>query len=85
LYGENALDRSLIGDGTDGDRSAFVNQFVNRNEFRATLDALTNAQYVDRLLANANLVGTKLFTANLSGAQEVPPNSSQPRAEVRLF
>jgi len=76
LYGENALDRSLIGDGTDGDRSAFVNQFVNRNEFRATLDALTNAQYVDRLLANANLVGTKLFTANLSGAQEVPPNSS---------
>ncbi|HEY6121009.1 MAG TPA: CHRD domain-containing protein, partial [Pyrinomonadaceae bacterium] len=76
LYGENALDRSLIADGTDGDRTGFVNQFVTRNEFRATLDGLTNAQYVDRLLANAGIAGTKLFTADLSGSQEVPPTSS---------
>ena|GEM_PF-5482201 len=29
--------------------------FAQRNEFRTTLDALTNAQYVDRLIANTGV------------------------------
>jgi hypothetical protein len=36
-------------------RAGFPADFVQRNEFRATLDALTNAQYVDRLIANTGV------------------------------
>ncbi|PWT79441.1 MAG: TIGR03118 family protein [Acidobacteria bacterium] len=76
LYGEYNVDKNKIGQGTDGERTSFVNDFVTHNEFKATLDSLTNAQYVDRLLANAGLGTTKLFVANLTGAQEVPPTPS---------
>lgn len=42
-------------DETNALRAAFPADFANRNEFHATLDALTNAQYVDRLIANTGV------------------------------
>ncbi len=42
-------------DETNALRAAFPGDFAQRNEFHATLDALTNAQYVDRLIANAGV------------------------------
>jgi hypothetical protein len=62
----------------EANKQAYFNDFVNRPEF---LDAypgsLTNAQYVDKLLTNAGITPsqTRLFVANLTNAQEVPPTN----------
>ncbi len=40
---------------SDAARIAFPSEFVGRNEFQATLGPLTNAQYVDRLIANTGV------------------------------
>jgi uncharacterized protein (TIGR03118 family) len=59
LYGEfmGDLSRLNVAFATDAStaKSNFAADFAQRNEFRATLDALTNAQYVDRLIANAGV------------------------------
>jgi hypothetical protein len=43
---------------TNAAKANFAADFALRNEFRATLDALTNAQYVDRLIANTGVTFT---------------------------
>lgn len=59
LYGEYMGDfQRLSGatpDETNTFKSIFAAEFAQRNEFRATLDALTNAQFVDRLIANTGV------------------------------
>jgi uncharacterized protein (TIGR03118 family) len=59
LYGEFMGDMSRLSGATPEESAAlkttFVNEFVLRPEFRANLDALTNAQYVDRLISNTGL------------------------------
>jgi uncharacterized protein (TIGR03118 family) len=59
LYGEFMGDLSRLSgatpDETNALRAAFPGDFAQRNEFHATLDALTNAQYVDRLISNAGV------------------------------
>ncbi|HVG29812.1 MAG TPA: TIGR03118 family protein [Pyrinomonadaceae bacterium] len=59
LYGEFMGDMSRLSGATPEESAAlkttFVNEFVQRPEFRANLDALTNAQYVDRLISNTGL------------------------------
>ena len=59
LYGEYMGDLSRLSGATPEESNAFkanfAAEFAQRNEFRATLDALTNAQYVDRLIANAGV------------------------------
>ena len=59
LYGEFMGDMSRLSGATPEESAAlkttFVNEFVLRPEFRATLDALTNAQFVDKLIANAGV------------------------------
>jgi len=55
---------------------AFFNDFVTRPEFVAKYpSSLTNAQYVDNLLATAGLspADTRLFVVSLTNSQEVPP------------
>ncbi|MFN2532130.1 MAG: TIGR03118 family protein [Pyrinomonadaceae bacterium] len=55
---------------------AYFNQFVTRPEFVSKYPStLTNAQYVDALLAAANLSPSelRLFVVNLTNDQEVPP------------
>ncbi|MDX6270760.1 MAG: hypothetical protein QOD28_1983 [Acidobacteriota bacterium] len=59
LYGEFMGDLSRLSGATPEEtnalRAGFAAAFVTRNEFVATLGALTNAQYVDRLIANTGL------------------------------
>jgi uncharacterized protein (TIGR03118 family) len=59
LYGEYLGDvQRLSGatpDETNAFKAVFATEFAQRNEFRATLDALTNAQFVDRLIANTGV------------------------------
>jgi uncharacterized protein (TIGR03118 family) len=89
LYGNfqrdtQALQRNYIF-GTPGDAAqleankvAFFDEFVTRPEFVAKYPAtLTNAQYVDNLLAAANLTPAevRMFTVNLTNDQEVPPTT----------
>jgi uncharacterized protein (TIGR03118 family) len=89
LYGNfqrdtQALQRNYVF-GTPGDAAqleankvAFFDEFVTRPEFVSKYPAtLTNAQYVDSLLAAANLTPTevRMFTVNLTNDQEVPPTN----------
>ena len=57
---------------------AFFNEFVTRPEFVTKYPAtLTNAQYVDALLASAGIdpANQRLFVATLTNAQENPPTN----------
>ncbi|HEX8073222.1 MAG TPA: TIGR03118 family protein [Pyrinomonadaceae bacterium] len=64
-YGRDPLYGEFVGDlarlsGTTADeanaaKANFAADFLARNESRATLDALTNAQFVDRLIANSGV------------------------------
>ncbi len=59
LYGEFMGDLSRLNGATPEEsnalRAAFTADLATRNEFRATLDSLTNAQYVDRLILNTGV------------------------------
>ncbi|MCA1817519.1 MAG: TIGR03118 family protein, partial [Acidobacteria bacterium] len=55
LYGEFMGDMSRLSAGDEASKVTFANEFAQRNEFKATLDALTNAQYVDRVIANTGV------------------------------
>jgi uncharacterized protein (TIGR03118 family) len=59
LYGEFMGDLSRLNGATPEEsnalRAAFTADLAARNEFRATLDALTNAAYVDRLISNTGV------------------------------
>ncbi len=60
----------------EANKVAFYNDFVTRPEFVSKYpSALTNAQYVDNLLASANLSPSevRLFVVNMTNGQEVPP------------
>jgi uncharacterized protein (TIGR03118 family) len=87
LYGNfqrdtQALQKDFI-DGAPNDDAileantvAFFKDFVTRPEFVAKYPStLTNAQFVDNLLASANLspAEVRLFVVDLTNSQEVPP------------
>jgi hypothetical protein len=60
----------------EANKVAYFNQFVTRPEFVTKYPAaLTNAQYVDNLLATAGLSPSqvRLFVVSLTNGQEVPP------------
>ena len=82
LYGEfergtQALQKDLIAGQPnfdaqlDANKQAFFNDFVTRPDFVDKYGALTNAQYVDTLLANAGMAPSD-FQVNLTNSQEVP-------------
>ena len=48
----------LAPDVINANKHAFVEQFVNRPEFRARYDGLTNAQFVDRLFETTGVAPT---------------------------
>jgi uncharacterized protein (TIGR03118 family) len=89
LYGNFMHDLSAINRGVifgqpgsdsilEANKVAFYNDFVTRPEFVSKYPStLTNDQYVDNLLATANLTPaeTRLFTVNLTNSQEVPPTT----------
>ncbi|MFL6210717.1 MAG: DUF4394 domain-containing protein [Pyrinomonadaceae bacterium] len=58
-YREFARDMSALGGATNAEvlanRARFPDDFVQRDEFRANFDTLSNAAYVDRLIANTGV------------------------------
>lgn len=84
LYGEfetevQALQKDFVLGSPNGDaqleanKQAYFNAFVNKPQFISKYPAtLTNAQYVDALLASAGLSPTD-FVVSLTNSQEVPP------------
>jgi hypothetical protein len=71
VFGQPGSDALL-----ESNKVAFYNEFVTRPEFVIKYPAtLTNDQYVDALLATANLTPTetRLFNVSLTNSQEVPP------------
>jgi uncharacterized protein (TIGR03118 family) len=60
----------------EANKVAYFNEFVTRPQFVDKYPStLTNAQYVDALLANAGIdpANQRLFTVSLTNSQEVPP------------
>jgi len=59
----------------EANKQAYFNDFVNRPEFIDKFGAMTNAQYVDALLASAGIdpPNQRLFVVSLTNGQEVPP------------
>ncbi len=88
-YQEFVTDTQQLGSGViignagaeaqlEANKVAYFNQFVTRPEFVTKYPAaLTNAQYVDNLLASAGLSPSqvRLFVVNLTNGQEVPPTN----------
>jgi hypothetical protein len=73
VFGNVGADAQL-----EANKVAFFNEFVTRPQFVDKYPAtLTNAQYVDNLLATANLTPAevRLFTVSLTNSQEVPPTT----------
>lgn len=60
----------------EANKQAYFNEFVTRPQFVDKYpSSMTNAQYVDALLASAGIdpANQRLFVANLTNSQEVPP------------
>ncbi|HEV2880759.1 MAG TPA: TIGR03118 family protein [Pyrinomonadaceae bacterium] len=76
LYGEFVGDLSRLNGATAEEsnalRAGFAGNFATRNEFIATLGALTNAQFVDRLIANTGVAfpNRDALVASLNSAQK---------------
>lgn len=70
IFGQPGADAQL-----EANKQAYFSDFVNRPEFVAKYPAgLTNAQYVDNLLASAGLSPSN-FVVNLTNGQENPPTN----------
>jgi uncharacterized protein (TIGR03118 family) len=76
LYGEFVGDLSRLNGATAEEsnalRAGFTTNFATRNEFIATLGALSNAQYVDRLIANTGVAfpNRDALVASLNAGQK---------------
>ncbi|HEV7681950.1 MAG TPA: TIGR03118 family protein [Pyrinomonadaceae bacterium] len=71
IFGQTGSDAVL-----EANKVAYFNNFITKPDFVAKYPAtLTNEQYVDNLLAVANLTPSevRVFTVNLTNGQEVPP------------
>lgn len=71
VFGQPGADAIL-----EANKVAYYNEFVTRPEFVGKYPStLTNEQYVDNLLASANLSPSevRLIVVNLTNGQEVPP------------
>jgi uncharacterized protein (TIGR03118 family) len=89
LYGNFMRDLAAINRGVvfgqpgadtvlESNKVAFYNEFVTRPQFVSKYPStLTNEQYVDNLLASANLspAEVRLFNVSLTNSQEVPPTT----------
>jgi uncharacterized protein (TIGR03118 family) len=70
VFGTPGFDAQL-----EANKQTYFNDFVNRPEFVAAYNSVSNAAYVDTLLANAGIspANVRLFVVNLTNDQEVPP------------
>lgn len=73
VFGQPGADTLL-----ESNKVAYYNEFVTRPQFVSKYPStLTNDQYVDNLLASANLAPSdvRLFNVSLTNSQEVPPTN----------
>jgi hypothetical protein len=71
VFGSPTFDAQL-----EANKTAYFADFLTRPNFQDQYPAaLTNAQYVDKLLTNAGITPSqvRLFVTNLTNSQEVPP------------
>jgi uncharacterized protein (TIGR03118 family) len=71
VFGQTGADAVL-----EANKAAYFSNFINKPDFAVKYPAtLTNDQYVDALLASANLTPSevRVFSVNLTNGQEVPP------------
>jgi uncharacterized protein (TIGR03118 family) len=61
----------------EANKVAYFNDFVTRPEFIDKFGSMSNAQYVDALLASAGIdpANQRLFVVSLTNSQEVPPTT----------
>jgi hypothetical protein len=91
LFGEYMGDLQRLGGATADEanaaHAAFAADFTNRNEFHATLDGLTNAQYVDRLIANTGVAFSNRdqLVANLNANTETRAQVLMDIVEAQQF
>jgi uncharacterized protein (TIGR03118 family) len=91
LYGEYMGDlqrlSGMTADESNAFKASFAADFAQRNEFHATLDALTNAQYVDRLIANTGVAfsNRNQLVANLDAATETRAQVLMDIVEAQQF
>lgn len=52
------VDNRLSAEAINSNRMAYANQFVNKAEFKAIYDSLSNEQFVDRLFATTGITPT---------------------------
>jgi uncharacterized protein (TIGR03118 family) len=94
LYGNFMRDLQALNNGVvfgqpgsdaqaEANKVAYYNEFVTRPEFVSKYPStLTNDQYVDNLLASANLSPSD-FSVNLTNSQEVPPTHPTTTSNAR--
>jgi uncharacterized protein (TIGR03118 family) len=72
IFGQVGADAQL-----EANKQAYFDEFVTRPDFVNKFSGLTNAQYVDTLLASAGIdpANVRLFVATLTNAQENPPTN----------
>jgi len=91
LYGEYMGDlqrlSGMTADESNAFKALFAAEFAQRNEFRATLDALTNAQFVDRLIANTGVAFSNRdqLVANLNANTETRAQVLMDIVEAQQF
>lgn len=70
VFGAPGADAQL-----EANRKAFFDEFVRRTEFLAKYTGLTNAQFIDKVMATGGINSTtaRLFIAGMDGSQVVPP------------
>ena len=91
LYGEFFGDLSRLNGATPEEsnalRAGFAASFATRNEFIATLGALTNAQYVDRLILNTGVAFSNrdALVASLNAAQKTRAQVLQEIVDSPVF
>ncbi|HLL71919.1 MAG TPA: TIGR03118 family protein [Pyrinomonadaceae bacterium] len=91
LYGEFVGELNRLNGATAEEsnalRAGFAGAFATRNEFIATLGALTNEQYVDRLIANTGLAfpNRGALVASLNAAQKTRAQVLQEIVDSPLF
>src|SRR6185503_5044410 len=70
----------------EANKQAYFDEFVTRPQFVSKYGSLSNRDYIDTLLATANIGQTtaELYIAKLTGAQVVPSNTSMATGMVFL-
>jgi uncharacterized protein (TIGR03118 family) len=82
LYGEFMGDMSRLSAGDEASKATFASEFTQRPEFVVTYGTLTNAQYVDKLIANTGVAASSYPTGFRDSEVAALDASTKTRAQV---